>query len=860
MNMTRLAGFLLAALVAAQWPASAAPSAVIVTGIAGSSENEEEFTRLAGETKRLLLERGLPADGVEILNGHVTREMVLDALKSAAQGSPGEFWLVLYGHSGKSQGGVPAFQVSGPRLTATDLKTALDAIPGSQYVFIGANESAEFLPVLQNSRRTVLSATKGEGEEDQPRYPASWINAFSENPKASFARIAARASQLVEDTYKTSNLAQSEHARMADPVTGQILEPPFGVSMPAEPETAGADAGPPGPLPAASDVEVHTQKQAKEWEQQPATAETRKIIAEAHAAPNPGGHAALVLEQRLGFTVQEDRATDRQTYWRVYIVRDEGVADWANQFFPQSPPAITTRLELARVIQPDGSSTAFNPAKLVACTDPEAGCGAAAMVYVPNAKAGCVVEMGFDTRQILNATLPHVSEELQVQRSVPVLKTALEIRVPEKPVYHVALNNVPAKAAESVEDGRRVLRWQLGALPAMESLPGDPPWQQWAAYASISSLPSWDEFAAWYRRLAEGSDAVDPTVTAMAAQLADGAKTRTEKIRRDFEFVSALRYIAIEIGVQGFRPRTPAEVLSNRYGDCKDKANLLVALLRSQGIASNFVLLSRGAYTDVNFPSWQFNHAIAFVPRAPEAGQPDDLWLDSTDSVTPFGFLPPGDFGQAGLVFGKDKAEFKTVVEKGGGVSEIHDEWELQQDADASWKGTFHRHTSGLADDMMRRAFRELTPMQRNDQIYRMLGGLWSGGDFAQGTVSNVGELRNGVEVRADVAAPAGEWPRIEAPALSAPERDRPLRLNDGQPLTLTQTLRLRYAAQAPEKLPEPMESDAGGEKMSVAWQRVDEHTVLRTARLEISTPLVPSADYASLRRALRGWNAALAH
>jgi|GEM_PF-1663963 len=861
----RTISLFLGAFLALGFPLHSAPRALIVTGLSGSSENAEEFQRLAMETKRLLVERGVPAVRVDVLDEKVTRDAVLQKLRAAkADSAEDEFWLVLYGVGGRSHGDEPAFQVSGPRLTASDLKTALDAIPARQYVFVGTSESGAFLPALQNSRRAVLSATKEDGEADVPRFPAKWVSAFSENPKASFARIAARASALVEEEYKTSSLAQSEHARLADPVSGQILEPPFGVNMSAADETP-SGSSPAGSLPTASDITVKIQKPNQEWEQQPATAETKKIIAAARATPNPDGHAALVLEQRLGFTVEEDRTTDQRTFWRVFVARDEAVAAWANQFFPQLPPAVTTKLEVARVIQPDGSATVFNPAKLLAAITPEEGSSGQAMVFLPNARAGCVIEMGFNTREILNPTLPHVSEEIQVQRNVPALKTELEIRVPEKPAFHVSLNNVTTAPAESLEHGRRDLRWQLGALPAMESLPGDPPWRQWAAYVSISSLPSWDEFAAWYRRLAEGSDATDETVARMAAQLADGAGSRLEKIRRDYEFVSALRYIAIEIGVQGFRPRTPAQVLANRYGDCKDKANLLVALLRSQGIAANFVLLNRGSFTDVRFPSWQFNHAIAYVPNAPEAGQPDGLWLDSTDGVTPFGFLPPGDFGLAALVFGKDKAEFKTVAERTGAVTEIRDEWELQQEAEDSWKGIFHRRTTGLADDTLRRLFRELTPMQRREEIYRMLAELWQAGDFANGTVSGVSASREGVEVRADVSvsAPGGGWPRIDASGLeifSAPERDRPLRLNDGQPFALTQNLRLRYSAAAPETLPEPWRSEAAGEKMSVTWERIDGRTVLRTARLEMPNPTVRAADYVPLRRAIRGWNAALAN
>ena len=178
----------------------AAPRGLIVTGLSGSSANTEEFQRLALETKRLLGERGVPLANIEIIDGNAGREAILKKLADAGpQLAPDdEFWLVLYGHSGKSAGGVPAFQIKGPRLTAADLKSALDPLPARQVVLVGTSGSGAFLPLLQNERRTVIAATQGEGESDQPRYPDAWVAAFTENPRAAVPWIAARAAVLVD--------------------------------------------------------------------------------------------------------------------------------------------------------------------------------------------------------------------------------------------------------------------------------------------------------------------------------------------------------------------------------------------------------------------------------------------------------------------------------------------------------------------------------------------------------------------------------------------------------------------------------------------------------------------------------------
>jgi len=211
-------------------PLPSGPAALIVVGLT-SADAPEKVDSLAEATRRGLIQRGFPGDHVEILSGNVNRKRILQRLHDYAGSVRDEFWLVLLGHSARAAGGVPAFQVSGVRVTATDLKGALDAIPGRQFVFIGTGDSGGFLPVLRDARRSVLSATRAEGEPDQPRFLSAWVTEFAKDSKASFAEIAARAAAAVDAEYLNSNMAQAEHAQLADPASGRILDPPFGVEL-----------------------------------------------------------------------------------------------------------------------------------------------------------------------------------------------------------------------------------------------------------------------------------------------------------------------------------------------------------------------------------------------------------------------------------------------------------------------------------------------------------------------------------------------------------------------------------------------------------------------------------------------------
>ena len=211
-------------------PVAPGPAALIVVGLLPSDAPEPVDT-LAAQTKSDLVARGWDSDHVEILSGKVTREQILQKLRTYAGSTRDEFWLVLLGQCGQAQGGVPAFQVSGPRLTAPDLKAALDAIPGRQFVFIGTGSAGSFLPSLRDQRRTILCATHAEGEPDQPRFLPDWVKEFTATPKAPLAEIAARASADVGEQCRQANMAQAEHAQLFDPATGTVFEAPFGVNL-----------------------------------------------------------------------------------------------------------------------------------------------------------------------------------------------------------------------------------------------------------------------------------------------------------------------------------------------------------------------------------------------------------------------------------------------------------------------------------------------------------------------------------------------------------------------------------------------------------------------------------------------------
>jgi tetratricopeptide (TPR) repeat protein len=96
--------------------------------------------------------------------------------------------------------------------------------------------------------------------------------------------------------------------------------------------------------------------------------------------------------------------------------------------------------------------------------------------------------------------------------------------------------------------------------------------------------------------------------------------------------------VSLSFGLGRYQPHAATEVLSNGYGDCKDKNTLLASLLQAEGFHSTSVLIGSQHKLDPDIPSpSQFDHVIT---RVSVDGR--DIWLDSTNGVAPFQMLSAG--------------------------------------------------------------------------------------------------------------------------------------------------------------------------------------------------------------------------
>ena len=132
----------------------------------------------------------------------------------------------------------------------------------------------------------------------------------------------------------------------------------------------------------------------------------------------------------------------------------------------------------------------------------------------------------------------------------------------------------------------------------------------------FSEYADWNGVARWASSLFDDREPPSAERVALVATLA-ARPTVEERVVAALEFVqSQVRYFSVSLGTSSHRPTAPNVVLARRYGDCKDKSLLLMALLKDLGIASTPVLARLGNRT--GFDDWlptplAFDHVIIAV-------------------------------------------------------------------------------------------------------------------------------------------------------------------------------------------------------------------------------------------------------
>ena len=429
--------------------------------------------------------------------------------------------------------------------------------------------------------------------------------------------------------------------------------------------------------------------------------------------------------------------------------------------------------------------------------------------------------------------------------------------------------------------------WELANLPPIPPEPMSPKITNIAPRMAVSYYPpansssvgiktfaNWADVAAWMSELEDPQVQVDDALARKAYELTALAKTEFDKIRAIGTYVQNIQYISIQTGLTrggGYRPHSSTEVFAKSYGDCKDKANLMRAMLKVIGIDAIPVSIYAGdpSYVRAEWPSpEQFNHCIIAIKVSnetqastiiehPKLGRL--LIFDPTQDETPIGDLPYYLQGSLALLDSKSATELVTMPTTPPEMNQLERVANLQLRADGAIAGTIQDNASGQVAAQIRSEFRQLSKPEFTGMIERwMTTGATAARLSKIEPSDNAGEGRFTLNVEFSATAygqlmqdrllvfkPA-VVSRRENLSLTASARTHPVVLNA---TAYSETVKVQLPSGfAVDEMPDPVKLETPFGSYKTSYEVVNGELVFKR-QLSQRAATIPAAQYAVVRK-----------
>jgi tetratricopeptide (TPR) repeat protein len=404
------------------------------------------------------------------------------------------------------------------------------------------------------------------------------------------------------------------------------------------------------------------------WQGELFHASPDEVLKAAAAVPaTPQTNITVLLDERRIVLDKEQRAT--LTYHLVYRIENQaGVEAWSSIGAGYSPWFQKKPVMLARIVTEDKHVSMLDEKTL---SDAPVHSGEEDMFDddreyqgpLPGLAPGAIVEQEIKIEDTAPFFATGSVYREYINRPFPVAMTRVVAQAPVELALKYKVLRMPDVVAEKeTKDGIVTLTFEKENLEAIDhAAPNLPSDVAPVPEIEVATAASWKDVADRYRAMSDPQ--IHPEQAKEMLPQLSRSEDRQQKITAIVrELHRQVRYTGVEFGEAKLTPQPPAETMKRHYGDCKDKAALLVSMLRAAGIPAYLALLNAGDGQDVDptLPGMRlFDHAIVYVPGE----KPNDagLWIDATAEFAQVGELPSPDRGRHALIIREGTAELTTI-------------------------------------------------------------------------------------------------------------------------------------------------------------------------------------------------------
>jgi hypothetical protein len=569
--------------------------------------------------------------------------------------------------------------------------------------------------------------------------------------------------------------------------------------------------------------------------------------------------------------LQTDGKSDVLRHYRVALLTDRAIRDNAQDVTVYNLGYDTVIVLTACVHLPSGETVNVEPSAIKDVPMPAFGKFflqnvREKIITFPDLTKGAEIEVAYReiTREVPMDGHYDLWEEFQ--QDEPIQQKHVEISVPNEMNLRWLAKGAEIPHDSSIEGDRVKHVWHVEDVPQLVPERGMPPYPELVSRLLVSTVPDWQTWSRWYYRLCEPELVADDSIRAAVQRLAAG-KTTDQKLHWIFYFVSnQVRYVetALTGRKAGYKPEPAAVTYANRYGVCRDKAALLVTMLREAEIPANIALMNPVWKIDADLPVDQFNHAIV-------AAEVDGhtVLLDPTVEKTRE-FLAATEQDKAILISTDqgDDLSWTPIQPPEENLYRVRAESELAEDGSFSSTVTITAH--GYADRVLRNTLQGLPPERREQMFKRLVARIHPAAILDSMTTSNMMDFGRPAEIHltfhaADYPVTAGKYLLFSVPGQAEGLDFITRQLLSGSELTRrrfdlrlasTFSVRVEETVTFPSgyrirSLPDRLDVSYGDFRMSREFS-VAGNTVSLKREVDFSTLKIPLARYGDLQDLLR--------
>ena len=498
----------------------------------------------------------------------------------------------------------------------------------------------------------------------------------------------------------------------------------------------------------------------------------------------------------------------------------------------------------------------------------------AKVIQAPGVEEGSLV--GWEV--VRQGRLAIGGDRFPLEDEIPIRLAELHVSVPSGSLRW--FTNHPDRF-EVVSQSANAASFRATNRPAIPVEAYAPPFSTLAAEVVINydpkgpaALQSWEEAGRTYGALFTPVEKPVTEIDAQVENLTAGKPDLLSKLDAAYTFVSRqIRYVAIEIGVGGYQAHPAADVYKYKYGDCKDKATLLLTMLDHLGLRGYPALVgTRGDIeADMQVPTLAtFDHMIVALPVPAELrpavehfpaydAQTQIFWMDPTSETDPLGQLPEMDQGVYALISYADRGDLRRIPEappdQNGVVystqAHLGPDGKGSAEVEVKYRGASnarrHLFYRGRSQSDIRRVFEERVARYVNQAAFR------------EASISGVEDNRQQIGEKFSFAgdfssaASGDSWffQPLFLTGLAVPEvgsRPRQLPLDIGPPDTLKSEYRIELpAGERVERLPQNITLKSEFGELDVTYS-VEGNALLAAETLTFTISRIPPEKYPAFR------------